>query len=134
MFDGGPDMIPSHFAVCRGRPQHLPSLHHMKCVVWPAVDVAAATRKYFRQKHFFNLIYWLFFFSLPFLFVAGVGVGVLVGGRLSAFWTRPRVPSFPDTCSPGTTLTKQALALNQTSTCEPDPLHRGVVERWGGGD
>lgn len=80
----------------------------------------------FHQKHFFNLIYWFFF-----LFVAGVGV--LVGGRPSTFRTRPRVPSFPDTCSPGTALTKQALDLDQTSTCEPDPVFVGVVERWGGG-
>lgn len=60
-------MIPSHFAVQQGQPQHLPSLHHMKCAVWTAVDVTMTTRKYFYQNLFFPP-YFLFF-----LFVVSIG-------------------------------------------------------------
>lgn len=58
-------MIPSHFAVQRGQPQHLPSLHHMKCVVWPAIDVTMAIRKYFHQYHF--VFFSLFLGFSPFI-------------------------------------------------------------------
>lgn len=72
-------------------------------VVWPAIDITMATRKYFHPNNlFFILIFWIF--SPPFLFVASICVHT--GSRPPKL---ERVFLFPGLCKLDAALTKQTL-------------------------